>query len=116
MAIFTMTMALALSPRNSPMDAVSELARNVSHDREVDRVPEKDSKEDDKRLNILVICLTSVTIPAETNVAQTLKAAAANSGDESAPNAGLRAELICAWCCWSSGTSGYSGSGVSLNI
>ena len=94
-----MTMAFALSPRNSPMDALSGLTAMVSGTLQIVDVPEKDSKEDDKRLSIRAICLTSVTMPADTNVAQTFKAAAASSGDESAPNAGLRAELICAWCC-----------------
>lgn len=38
----------------------------------------------------------SVTKPAARNVAHTLTAAEARSGDESAANAGVSAELICA--------------------
>jgi hypothetical protein len=99
MDIFTMTMAFALRPLNSPMEALSGLTAGQRQTKRLADLPEKDSKEDDKRLSILVICLTSVTMPADTKVAQTFKAAAASSGDESDPNAGLRAELICAWCC-----------------
>lgn len=46
------------------------------------------------------------------NVAQTLTAAEANSGVESAPKAGVKAELICAWYCSSKRASEKSGSGV----
>jgi hypothetical protein len=39
---------------------------------------------------------TSVTIPVAMKVAQTLIASAASSGDESAANAGVSADPICA--------------------
>ena len=39
---------------------------------------------------------TLVTMPVATKVAQTLIASEASSGEESAANAGVRAELICA--------------------
>ena len=58
----------------------------------------------------------SVTNPAAKKVAHTLTAAEARSGDESAANAGVRAELICAWYCSSSSASEKSGSGVEPNI
>lgn len=54
------------------------------------------SKAATRNFNILPIRSTSVTRPVAINVAQTFTAAEANSGDESAPNAGVRAELICA--------------------
>ena len=46
------------------------------------------------------------------NVAQTSMAAEASSGDESAPKAGVNAELICAWYCSNNNASEKSGSGV----
>lgn len=58
---------------------------------------------------------TSVTIPVDTKVAQTLIASAASSGDESTANAGVKAELICAWYCSSNMASVKSGSGVPPN-
>jgi hypothetical protein len=58
---------------------------------------------------------TSVTIPVAMKVAQTLIASAASSGDESAANAGVSADPICAWYCSSSVTSGKSGSAVFPN-
>lgn len=58
---------------------------------------------------------TSVTIPVATNVAQTLIASAASSGDESAAKAGVSAEPICAWYCSSKVASAKSGSGVLPN-
>ena len=45
-------------------------------------------------LGILPIRSTSVIMPVAINVAQTLMASAANSGEESAAKAGVRAELI----------------------
>ena len=44
--------------------------------------------------SILPIRSTSVTMPVAMNVAQTLTAAEASSGDESALKAGVSAELI----------------------
>jgi hypothetical protein len=58
---------------------------------------------------------TSVTMPVAMNVAQTLIASAASSGEESAAKAGVSAEPICAWYCSSSVTSAKSGSGVLPN-
>jgi hypothetical protein len=55
---------------------------------------------------------TSVTIPVAINVAHTLMASAASSGEESAAKAGVSAEPICAWYCSSNVTSAKSGSGV----
>ena len=54
------------------------------------------SKAATRNFNILPMRSTSVTKPVAMNVAQTLTAAEASSGEESAPNAGVRAELICA--------------------
>ncbi len=45
-------------------------------------------------------------------VAQTFTAAEARSGEESALNAGVSAELICAWYCSNSRASEKSGSGM----
>ena len=59
-------------------------------------LPVKLIKEDTSSFRILPIRSTSVTSPAEMNVAHTLIATEASSGDESAPNAGVNAELICA--------------------
>ena len=53
-------------------------------------------KEEISSFKIRPIFSTSVTKPVATNVAQTLIAAAASSGVESDPNAGVNAELICA--------------------
>lgn len=58
---------------------------------------------------------TSVTMPVAMNVAHTLMASAASSGDESAAKAGVSAEPICAWYCSSKVTSAKSGSGVLPN-
>jgi hypothetical protein len=58
---------------------------------------------------------TSVTMPVAINVAQTLIASAASSGEESAAKAGVSAEPICAWYCSNSVTSAKSGSGVLPN-
>ena len=52
------------------------------------------SKADTKNFSILPMRSTSVTRPVAMKVAQTLTAAEASSGDESAPNAGVSAELI----------------------
>ena len=57
----------------------------------------------------------SVTMPVDTNVAQTLIASAASSGDESTAKAGVNAELIWAWYCSSSIASVKSGSGTPPN-
>ena len=65
-----------------------------------------------KSLSILPIRSISVTSPVAINVAQTSIAAEASSGDESAPNAGVNAELICAWYCSNNNASEKSGSGV----
>ena len=73
---------------------------------------EKFSRAETRSLSILPIRSTSVTIPVAINVAQTLTASAANSGEESAAKAGVRAEPIWAWYCSSSEASAKSGSGV----
>jgi len=57
----------------------------------------------------------SVTMPVAMKVAHTFTASAANSGEESAANAGVNAEPICAWYCSSRVASGKSGSGVLPN-
>ena len=62
------------------------------------------------------ILSTSVTSPVDMKVAQTSTAAEANSGDESAANAGVRAELIWAWYCSSNKASWKSGSGNAPKI
>jgi hypothetical protein len=54
----------------------------------------------------------SVTKPVAIKVAQTLIAAEASSGEESAPKAGVNAELIWAWYCSRRSASAKSGSGV----
>lgn len=94
----TMTWALALRPFSSPIEAVSEIAieisQSVSSRAYVASIPEKFSRAEIKSLRIRPMRSTSVTMPVEMNVAQTLTASAANSGDESAANAGVKAELI----------------------
>ena len=55
---------------------------------------------------------TSVTRPVAMKVAQTSTAAEARSGDESAPKAGVNAELTWAWYCSSRRDSEKSGSGM----
>lgn len=52
------------------------------------------SNDETKSFKILPIRSMSVTNPIEMNVAQTLTAAEARSGEESAPKAGVNAELI----------------------
>ncbi len=65
-----------------------------------------------KSFNILPMRSTSVTSPVAMKVAQTFTAAEARSGEESALNAGVSAELICAWYCSNSRASEKSGSGM----
>lgn len=59
-------------------------------------MPEKFSNADTKSFNIRPIRSMSVTIPVAIKVAQTFTASAASSGEESAANAGVSAEPICA--------------------
>ena len=65
-----------------------------------------------RSFRILPMRSTSFTRPVAMKVAQTFTAAEARSGDESALNAGVRAELICAWYCSSKRASEKSGSGM----
>ena len=57
-------------------------------------VPVKLAKAETMSFNIRPIRSISLTNPVAMNVAQTLMAADASSGDESAPKAGVRAEPI----------------------
>ena len=57
-------------------------------------IPVKLAKDETNNFKILPIRSTSVTRPVEMKVAHTLTAADANSGVESAPKAGVSAELI----------------------
>lgn len=74
------------------------------------------SKDETKSFKILPIRSTSVTRPVAMKVAQTLTAADARSGEDSAAKAGVRAELICAWYCSSKRASEKSGSGMAPKI
>lgn len=56
--------------------------------------PVKFSRAVTRNLRIRPMRSTSVTKPVAMKVAHTFTAAEANSGDESAPKAGVRAELI----------------------
>lgn len=117
--IFTMTAAFELSPLKSPMAAVSVAPiRSQSilwgGPRHCNLL-EKFSSAEIRSLSIRPIRSTSVTIPVAMKVAHTLIASAASSGDESAANAGVSAEPICAWYCSSKVASAKSGSGVLPN-
>ena len=57
-------------------------------------LPVKRASAETSSFKILPIRSTSVTKPVDMKVAQTLIAADASSGVESAPNAGVKAELI----------------------
>lgn len=119
-AILIMTRALELSPLRSPISVVLGFSRNCQRYYEAcykrENILAKFSKPTTRGLKILPILSTFVTIPVETNVAQTLIASEASSGDESAAKAGVRAEPICAWYCSRSDASLKSGSGVLPNI
>lgn len=77
---------------------------------------EKFSRPRTRSFRILPIRSTLVTIPVAMNVAETLIASDANSADESAANAGVRADPIWAWYCSRRDASVKSGSGVLPNI
>ena len=78
------------------MAAVSECS---VHGQQIPRLagcnsPEKFSSAETRSLRILPMRSTSVTIPVAIKAAHTLTASDANSGDDSAVKAGVRAELI----------------------
>ena len=99
MAILNITCPLALSPLNSPIAASADGSIQFS-------------KPVTSSLKMRPILSTWVTMPVATNVAQTLIAIAASSGDESAAKAGVNADPICAWYCSRREASTKSGSGV----
>ena len=113
--ILTITAALELRPFKSPIAAASVSPVHVrKYATPVIKfyLLEKFSNAETKSLRMRPIRSTSVTIPIEMKVAHTLTASAANSGDESAAKAGVKADPICAWYCSSSVASGKSGSAV----
>ena len=94
-----MVCAFALRTFKSPIEVVADLS--VEDELPISSrgrlyIPETFSSPVTSSLKMRPILSTLVTIPVATNVAQTLIASDASSGDESGAKAGVRAELICA--------------------
>jgi len=119
--ILTIVCALVLSDLRSPIavlpvSVASEISQRQSNGPIDEHIPVKPESADTRSFRILPIRSMSFTKPVAMKVAHTLIATVASSGDESAPKAGVKAEVIWAWYCSSSNASAKSGSGVLPNI